>query len=255
MKFAGKAVIVTGGGSGIGREIALAFAREGADIAVNDRDAAGAVATAAVITKEFRRRALPLPGDVSRAEDVDKLVESTLQELGKVDILVNNAGVGQEMLPTIEQSVKKWELVIGVHLKGTYLCSRRVGQWMVPQKSGVIINIASVVALGGFPMRTAYGPAKAGIVNLTRSLAVEWAEHGIRVNAIAPGYIETRLVLNAEKAGALDMGPILRRTPLGRLGKPDDVAKAAVFLASDDAAYITGVTLPVDGGWSAYHYT
>jgi len=254
MKLEGRVALVTGSGSGLGRAMALAFAEEGADVALNDLHQATASEVAATISQEFKRKAIAIEADVARADEVDAMVDKTLSELGKIDILVNNAGILQQSVPTIEQSVENWERVIGIHLRGTYLCSRRVGQWMVKQKGGVVLNMASIIAFGGFPMRTSYGPAKAGIINLTQTLAIEWAKYNIRVNCIAPGYIGQSMTDNAIKEGILDLEAILRRTPLGHLGKADDIAKAAVFLVSDDASYITGVTLPVDGGWLAYRY-
>jgi len=129
-----------------------------------------------------------------------------------------------------------------------------VWQWMVKQNGGAVLNMASITAFGGFPMRTSYGPAKAGIINLTQTLAIEWAKYNIRVNCIAPSFIVTPMFEKAMKEGRVDREEIQRRTPLGRLGKPEDISRAAVFLVSDDASYITGVTLPVDGGWLAYKY-
>ena len=251
MKLDGKVALVTGAGSGLGRAIAIAFAKEGADIAVNDIDQSRAGEVAAIIAGEYGQRALAIKADVAMNDEVDAMVDRTLNELGKIDILVNNAGIVQEFVPTIEQSVEKWDRVVNVHLRGTYLCSRRVGKWMSRQQRGAIINITSIVGFGGFPGRTSYGPAKAGIINLTQVLAVEWAKHSIRVNAIAPGYIASPMLDEAVKLGGADREALERRTPLGRFGQPDDVALAALFLASDDASFITGVTLPVDGGWLA----
>lgn len=252
MKLKGKVALVTGSGSGLGQAMALALAKEGADVAVNDLHQTTANKVAATITREFKRKAIAIKADVARADEVDAMVGRTLDELGRIDILVNNAGMVQEFVPTTEQSVERWDWVIGVHLRGTYLCSRRVGQWMVKQNSGAVLNIASIVAFGGFPMRTSYGPAKAGIINLTQVLAVEWAKYNIRVNCIAPSYILTPMFENSIKTGKVNLEAIQRRTPLGRPGKPEEIAKAAIFLVSDDASYITGVTLPVDGGWLAY---
>ena len=254
MKLEGRVALVTGSGSGLGRAMALAFAEEGADVALNDLHQATASEVAATISQEFKRKAIAIEADVARADEVDAMVDKTLSELGKIDILVNNAGILQQSVPTIEQSVENWERVIGIHLRGTYLCSRRVGQWMVKQKGGVVLNMASIIAFGGFPMRTSYGPAKAGIINLTQTLAIEWAKYNIRVNCIAPSFIVTPMFEKAMKEGRVDREEIQRRTPLGRLGKPEDISRAAVFLVSDDASYITGVTLPVDGGWLAYKY-
>lgn len=254
MKLEGRVVLITGGGSGIGRAIALTFAKEGADVAVNDLNEATANEVTDTIKKEFRRRAIAIRGDVANANEVDAIVDRTLGDLDKVDILINNAGIAGERVPTVNQSVEKWDQVVGIHLRGTYMCCRRVGQWMIKQNGGAILNIASIIGFGGFPMSTSYGPAKAGIINLTQSLAVEWAKHNIRVNSIAPGYIVTPLVEAAIKTGSVDRGATERRTPLGRLGRTNDVAQAALFLVSDDASFITGVTLPVDGGWLAYKY-
>lgn len=254
MKLDGKVALITGAGSGLGRTIAIAFAKEGADIGVNDIDQSSAGEVAAIIERDYGQRALTLKADVAKDNEVDAMVDRTLNEMGKIDILVNNAGIAQEFVPTIEQSVENWDHVVGVHLRGTYLCSRRVGQWMTKQKKSAIVNIASIVGFGGFPARTSYGPAKAAIINLTQVLAVEWAKYNIRVNAIAPGYIIAPMLNKFVNMGELDREALQKRIPMGCFGEADDVAKAALFLVSDDASYITGVTLPVDGGWLAYRY-
>jgi len=251
MKLEGKVALVTGSGKGLGRAIALAFAEEGADIAVNARHRETADEVANAISSEYKRKAISVIADVADSGKVDAMVDKVLDEFGRIDILVNNAGIAPEVVPTIEQSVENWDKVIGIHLRGTYLCSRRVGQWLVKQNSGVVLNMASINGFGGFCMRTSYGPAKAAIINLTQALAIEWAKHNIRVNCVAPAYIETPLSAESFKSGAVDFDAILRRTPMGRMGRPEEVAKAAVFLVSDDSSYITGVTLPIDGGWLA----
>jgi len=253
MKLSGKVALVTGAGRGIGQAIALTFAEEGADVAVNALHLSSAEDTVKEIRK-LGKRAIAIEADVAEVDDVDRMVDRALDELGKIDILVNNAGDRSENVPTVEQSIEKFDRTLSTHLRGTYLCCRRVGRWMISQKGGRILNISSVAGITGFPMRTAYGAAKAGIIHLTKVLAVEWAKHNINVNSIAPGYILTPRIEAGVEEGKFDLELIIRRTPLGRLGEPDDIARAALFLVSDEAKYITGVTLPVDGGWLAYGY-
>lgn len=251
MELNGMVTLVTGGGSGIGRAIALLFAARGADIAVSDISLSPAERTVEEI-KQLGGRAIAIRADISDPDDVDVMVSRVVSELGGVHILVNNAGIPGENIPTIESSVEHWDRVIRVNLRGTYLCSRRAGQWMVNNKSGKVLNIASIVGMSGFIARASYGPAKAGIVNLTQTLAVEWAKYNINVNCIAPGFVMTPLDEDLIRSGKLDLELIEKRIPLGHRAQPDDIAKAALFLVSDDAKYITGVTLPVDGGWLAY---
>jgi NAD(P)-dependent dehydrogenase (short-subunit alcohol dehydrogenase family) len=251
MRLANKIGIITGAGSGIGRATALACAREGADIVVFDLNSEAAEATVREL-KGLGRRALAVTGDVTEEADIDRLTEVTLREFGRIDLLMNNAGVADQIVPTLEQSVQSWERVMDIHLKGMYLCCRRIGREMLRQMEGRIVSVSSVAGFVGFPMRTAYGPAKAGIAHLTRVLAVEWASYHIRVNAIAPGYVRTPLVENIIQEGKLEEKRLVERTPMGRLARPEEIAAAAVFLFSDDASYITGVTLPVDGGYLAY---
>ena len=251
MKLSGKVALVTGSGSGIGRAIALLFAKEGASIAVNARHLETIEKTAEEI-RQLGGRAIAIKADVSDADDVDMMVDRVVRELGGVHILVNNAGISGENVPITETSVEHWDRVVSINLRGTYLCSRRAGQWMVSNKTGKVLNIASMTGLVGFPMRSSYGPAKAGIINLTQVLAVEWAKYNINVNCIAPGFIITPLDDELFKSGKLNLELIEKRIPLGYRALPDDIAKTALFLVSNDARYITGVTLPVDGGWLAY---
>jgi NAD(P)-dependent dehydrogenase (short-subunit alcohol dehydrogenase family) len=251
MRLANKIGIITGAGSGIGRATALACAREGADIVVFDLNSEAAEATVREL-KGLGRRALAVTGDVTKEADIDRLTEVTLREFGRIDLLMNNAGVADQIVPTLEQSIQSWERVMDIHLKGMYLCCRRIGREMLRQMEGRIVSVSSVAGFVGFPMRTAYGPAKAGIAHLTRVLAVEWASYHIRVNAIAPGYVRTPLVENIIQEGKLEEKRLVECTPMGRLARPEEIAAAAVFLFSDDASYITGVTLPVDGGYLAY---
>ena len=253
MKLAGKVALITGGAKGIGKAMAFLFAEEGADISIVDWDLSSAEETVAKV-KEKGRKAIAIKSDVADANDVDKAVEKTLKELGDIHILINCAGIAQQVVPTIETPVEHWDKVIGIHLRGTFLFCRRVGQWMVSQKRGKIVNLGSIGGLQGFSGRNAYGPAKAGVMYLAKALAVEWAKYNINVNAIAPGYVMTEMAEDLANQGAIKVDEIKKRTPLRRFARPEEIAKAALFLVSDDASYVTGVTLPVDGGWTAWGY-
>lgn len=252
MRLEGKVALVTGAGKGIGRSIALTFATEGADIAVNAFHAETAEATAEAV-RQLGRKAVAVPADVALADEVDKMVDIVLERLGKIDILVNNAG-GAERGPflMLEYPPEEWDRVVAINLRSTFLCSRKVGQWMVKQKAGKILNMASVNGYGGSPLRSAYAPAKAGIMNLTMVMAVELGKYNINVNSLAPGVVLTARIKRLAGQNVFDLEQVKNRTPLGRLCEVEDVAKAAVFLVSDEAAAITGVTLPIDAGWLAY---
>lgn len=251
MRLEEKVALITGAGRGIGQTMALLFAKEGASIAVNDLDLPSAEKTADEI-RQIGRKAVAIKADVGDPGDVSIMVDKVVNELGGVHILVNNAGILDEAVPTIESSVEHWNEVIRVILRGAYLCCRQVGQWMTSHKIGKVVNIASVAAMAGLAPRPSYGPAKAAVIQLTRSLAVEWAPYNINVNCIAPGFCLTPLVEEAFKRAGADLASIGKHIPLGRMAIPDDIANAALFLVSEEAKYITGVTLPVDGGWLAY---
>lgn len=255
MKLDGKVALITGAGKGIGQATALLFAEEGADIAISDIDFPAAEETAEKVRKTGRK-AIAVKADVAKAEDVDAMVDRILSNLGDIHILVNNAGVAAEASSTIESSIEDWDRVVGVHLRGTYLCSRRVGQWMVARKTGTVVNTGSIAGVGGgYPLIHSYGSAKAGVIYMTRALAVEWARFNIRVNCIIPGFIMSGFTEeNIDKGKKGKRQALEKRTPLGRLGRTDEIASASLFLASDDASYITGVALPVDGGWLANGY-
>ena len=249
MKLEGKVALVTGAGSGIGEAIALLFTREGADIAVNDIDLPSADKTAEAVRK-IGRKAIAVKADVAEPDEVDSMVDRVINELGGVHILINNAGIPIHGPLLEEQTVERWDRVVNVILRGTYLCSRRVGQWMAGQKTGKIVNISSVAGTKGSPTQASYGAAKAGVINLTRSLAADWGKYNINVNCIAPGVINTPLTQRTLLRMSTEE-QISQRIPLGRLGEADDIAKAALFLVSEDAAYISGIILPVDGGQQA----
>jgi NAD(P)-dependent dehydrogenase (short-subunit alcohol dehydrogenase family) len=250
LKLDARVAIVTGAGSGIGRASAMALAEAGAHVEVTDvdRDAAGRVA------QEIRaagHRAEPHVLDVTDEVGVTRVITAIADLRGRVDILVNNAGRGarraSEELPTAE-----WEAVIDVNMTGGMRCAREAGRYMLRAGKGAIVNVASIMGLvgGGLYPNPAYHATKGAIVNWTRALALEWAGRGVRVNAVAPAYVRTPLTTRLLAAPGMDAA-ILANTPLGRLIEPHEVADAILFLASDAAAAITGVTLPVDGGWTA----
>jgi NAD(P)-dependent dehydrogenase (short-subunit alcohol dehydrogenase family) len=250
-RLMGKAAIVTGGRRGIGRAIALALAGAGADIVIADIVADdGKLESVAAEIKGMGRRCLAVRADISSQKDVETMISRALKQFVKIDVLVNCAGVwipGQTLIGTSEEN---WDKVIDTNLKGTYFCCRAVGKTMVRQASGNIINLSSQVGLNPGAGAGAYSISKAGIIMLTRQLALELAGKNIRVNALAPGIVKTDFNRgvwgNPEAERRLSL-----EVPLGRLEEPEDVARAALFLASDDSGYITGAVIPVDGGWQA----
>jgi len=253
MKLADKIAIVTGASRGIGKEIGLAFAREGADVVVTCSASVDTAKDVAAEIEAIGQKSLVIQADVADKQKVEAMVRQVVSQFGRVDILVNNAGMSV-VGASVELEEEKWRRGIDVMLSGVFFCSQVAGREMIARKYGKIINIASVNGIGAFPERSCYGSAKAGVMGMTKSLGCEWAKYGINVNAIAPGYIETGLVEDLIEKGVLDKKELAGRTPAHRLGTCDDIAKAAVFLASDDASYIVGHTLVVDGGWSSYGY-
>lgn len=252
LNLRGKVAIVTGGGRGIGESICLAFAREEVQVVVSDIDPTMAQTISDRI-KSMDRKALAVAADVSSREQVARLMEKTIREFKRIDILVNNAGIspkkeGKSIL-TWEIQVEEWDAVMGVNLKGTLLCSQEALKYMLPQKSGTIVNISSLAGKASHePMPTGahYNASKAGIINLTQKLGWELAPWGIRVNAVAPGRIATPLAKLASK----EMNKImLDRTPMGRFGTPEEVANLVLFLSSEMSSYITGETININGGW------
>lgn len=235
----GKVALVTGGSRGIGAAISRELGRAGARVAVNYR--AGKEAAEAVAAEVG---GLVVQADVSSPDEAQALVERVESELGEIDALVNNAGVTRDTL-IARMSDDDWETVIDTNLRGTFNTSRVVSRKMMRRRAGSIVNLSSVVGVHGNPGQANYAASKAGIIGLTKALARELGSRGVRVNAIAPGYIATELteVLNDEQRGL-----ILGNTPLGRLGEPEDVARAVRFLCSEEAAFITGEVLLVDGG-------
>jgi 3-oxoacyl-[acyl-carrier protein] reductase len=248
-RLAGKVAAVTGSSRGIGRAIAAAYAAEGARVVVNSRDPA----TADGAARELGGEAIGVGADVSGPEGAQALVAAALEGFGRLDVLVANAGINI-VKDAVDYTPDEWRQVLGVNLDGVFFCAQAAGRAMLKQGSGSVISIASVTSFNAFPRRAAYATSKAAVAMLTKVLAVEWAAGGVRVNAIAPGFVRTDMVQGLADAGKLDLGAVEKRTPMGRLAAPEEIAKAAVFLASDDASYITGETLLVDGGFVAYGF-
>jgi NAD(P)-dependent dehydrogenase (short-subunit alcohol dehydrogenase family) len=239
--------LVTGGSRGIGKAICLAMARKGIRVGVNYLRDGSADEVLKTINKEGGF-AIGLQADVSKEAEVKSMVMKMLEKFGRIDYLINNAGISDQIVPIVEQEVERWQRVIDIHLKGTYLCSKEVAKKMIKNNSGRIINISSVAGITGLPMRTAYGPAKAAIINLTKVLAIEWAKFNINVNAVAPGYIRTEMVEDYIQRGILNENELKKRIPNGKLGTGDDIAEIVLFLCSKGAQYINGAIIVVDGG-------
>ncbi|WP_287587100.1 SDR family NAD(P)-dependent oxidoreductase [Candidatus Borrarchaeum sp.] len=249
-KLKDKIAIVTGSSLGIGKAIALAFAKQGAIVVTNSRKLERAEVTASEI-RHLGRQAHAIEADLTKSTDVDHLIDTTIEHFGRIDILVNNAGIAM-IVPTEDLSEHDWDRAIDIDLKATFLCSQKAAKRaMIPQRSGVIINISSILAKTALPMRAAYCASKAGVMALTQVMGCEWAKYRIRVVAIGPGYILTELVQQSIDTGVFNAETLIDRTPMKRLGKLDEIANLAVFLASDDAGYITGEIIYVDGGMTA----
>lgn len=238
-----KNALITGAAQGIGKQIALEMAKEGANIAVADVNIENAETTAREI-KELGVKCLAIKLDVSKQNEIISAFEVFIKEFGRLDILVNNAGITKDAL-ILRMKDEDWDAVIDVNLKGTFLCSKEAIKLMVKQQYGKIINISSVVAFTGNPGQVNYSASKAGIVGLTKTIAKEYATRGIRVNAVAPGFIQTAMTEAIPEKIKEEMK---RSIPLGCFGTPEDVANAVVFLASKKADYITGQVIHINGG-------
>ena len=243
MRFKDKVALITGGARGIGRAIALAFAREGADIVIADVNQEEAEKTAGDI-EALGRKSLPILMDVTNYAKVEEALNKILDKFGKVDILVNNAGITKDGL-LLRMNEADWDAVIDVNLKGTFNCTKAVSKAMIKQHSGKIINIASIIGIIGNAGQANYSASKAGIIALTKTAAKELATRNINVNAVAPGFIQTEMTARLSEDIKQKMKEAI---PLNKFGSPDDVAAVCLFLASEAANYITGQTIVVDGG-------
>lgn len=244
MKLEGKSALVTGASRGIGREIAIALAKEGANVIVNY---SGSEAKANEVVQEIialGRQAIAIQCNVADGENVKEMVKETINQFGSLDILVNNAGITRDNL-LMRMKEDEWDDVINTNLKGVFLCTKAVSRQMMKQRSGRIINIASIVGVIGNPGQSNYVAAKAGVIGLTKTTAKELATRGITVNAVAPGFITTDMTDALDEEVKTTM---LQQIPLGKFGDPQDIAKVVSFLASEDGKYITGQTIHVDGG-------
>ncbi|MDD5069694.1 MAG: 3-oxoacyl-[acyl-carrier-protein] reductase [Candidatus Omnitrophica bacterium] len=242
MRFKDKVVVVTGAGQGIGKEIAIQFAKEGASVAIFDMNQATLTETVGELNQYSKSEGFAV--NVTDLSDVEKNINKIIDNFGRVDILINNAGITKDNL-ILRLSENDWDSVLSVNLKGSFNCIKALVKPMVKQRSGKIINISSVIGIMGNPGQTNYAASKAGLIGVTKSLAKELGARNITVNAVAPGYIKTAMT---DKLDAKVTENMLSRIPLGKLGTPGDVAKAVMFLASSDADYISGQVLVVDGG-------
>ncbi len=253
MRFEGKAVLVTGGGSGIGLATALAFAREGARVAVADvspERGREAVAAARAEGREIRF----IRGDVTSEADVERVIRETVAAYGRLDVVLNNAGILIEA-PVHEMSGADWDRVLGVNLKGAFLVAKHAVRVMIRQGGGVIVNTGSVNSIVGDGDAAAYCASKAGVALLTKSMALAYAKDGIRVNAVCPGWVETRMFQQEADTRGVSLGEYRTHAgaqhPIGRIGRPEEIAKVVLFLASEDSSFTTGALVVADGGYTA----
>ena len=243
MSLTGKTALVTGAAQGIGRDIALALATDGADVAICDVNLEAAQKTAADIEAKGRK-ALAVKANVAASADVIAMIDQVVEKFGKIDILVNNAGITRDGL-ILRMKDEDWDLVLSINLKGAFMCTKAALKYMTKQRSGTIINIASIVGAMGNAGQANYVASKAGLIGLTKTIAREYANRNVTANAVAPGFIDTAMTQALSENVRADLS---KQIPLGRLGSSEDVANAVKFLASPAAAYITGQVLHVNGG-------
>lgn len=250
--LAGRRVLVTGGAAGLGLGIGEAFAGQGCRVALFDIDR-DTLASAEKRLRAEGAEVLALHGSVTDPEAIERAFEEVDRVLGGLDILVNNAGISANK-PTLELDLAEWRTALDVNVTGVFLCCQAAARRMLPAGAGVILNLASIYGVVAAPERLAYCASKSAVVMMSKALAIEWAGRGVRVNALAPGYVRTALVERLLEAERLDERKLRERTPLGRLGRVEEIADLALYLASDSARYVTGQVVGIDGGWSAYGY-
>lgn len=252
MRLANQRAFITGAADGLGLAIAKAFAAEGARLFLLDVNARQLEATVKSL-QEQGASVSGYAGSVTSVADVTTAFERMDKAYGGVDALINNAGVSSNV-PTLSLDDDEWDRAMAINLRGAFLCARAAGERMVRQKSGSIVAISSIYGVVAAPERLAYCVSKAGVAMMAKALAIEWGGSGVRSNAIAPGYVHTKLIEDLVARGRIDVPKLERRTPLGKFARPEDIAEMAVFLCSSAASQVTGQVIAVDGGWTAYGY-
>lgn len=248
----GLRAVLSGGATGIGRATAIALSAAGARVAILDVDREGAEDTCRAI-RDAGGQALAIEASVADSGSVERAFASLDRLWEGVDLLVNNAGVSGNRA-ALEIDDDEWRRIMSINLDGVFYCARAAGKRMVPRRKGAIVNVGSIYSLVAAPERASYCASKAAVAMLTRALAIEWAARGVRVNGVAPGYVDTPLLQSLAAQGRVDLASLARRTPQGRLTTPEDVAQAIVYLCEPRAAHITGQVIAVDGGWTSYGY-